>query len=598
MATASVSAGTYRSDPGGPLLFLFLSCNDGAGTTAARAGVAASLVAANGPETVWGTTVDSALAAGFDGLYFSWYAGQADETKQQNLIGYGPVATGNVETLCTPITEAQGLTISSSNANYVAYLENLSNFVAARAASMVRPIFYAGCVPANAVPGSWATAFPTAVAVNAQVAMDAISALDYTFPRCSVAAIDVINSPGGVVKVSFVAEAAQMEDGSGNLPTNGVGIALWADDSGNGDNASQSTAGNRPTFRTANGPGGLGCVRFDGSNDYLETTTSQSLGDFWVLCVFKDPSTTVASERIVDHSYITGFYLARASTGSNSWGGGIKETSAPYGTFGTCADGSWHVLDMRRSSTTKTVHVDGTSLGNDTVAGSATGSNKLRFGQALDTTGSADIDLYAVVLCNTAIADNLRGLVQQGFAMTTGIAVAGSPSLPQKSAWTGLIGSGIMVWMEGWSRRDLTAQMTAWGTEAAAGHCFGGQIGITNHHRSFYNPADTNTWGSADYNSAAGASTPTYQNEYNMATDYDNGNGNPPVRPMVLIVGETLAERVHEMRRWVAKGCSIAIEASTDFVSVVTAFRAAQTDGFALPWRGGRSVTGRNRTEF
>lgn len=50
-------------------------------------------------------------------------------------------------------------------------------------------------------------------------------------------------------------------------------VSQWNDKSGNGKNASQSTATNRPSYN-ATGFNGRPVVSFDGSNDFLENTTN------------------------------------------------------------------------------------------------------------------------------------------------------------------------------------------------------------------------------------------------------------------------------------------------------------------------------------
>jgi lysophospholipase L1-like esterase len=54
--------------------------------------------------------------------------------------------------------------------------------------------------------------------------------------------------------------------------SNGAAVSSWSDDSGNGHDAAQATAGNRPTF-VADAFRGLPAVRFDGTDDYLETNS-------------------------------------------------------------------------------------------------------------------------------------------------------------------------------------------------------------------------------------------------------------------------------------------------------------------------------------
>jgi len=570
VATSSVAASAYKADPGRPLLYLFLSANDGSGATYSRAGVNALLTAANGVENTWAATVDAALAAGFDGFEISWYAGQADETKQQNIVGRSPVALGDDDVVCTPITEAQGLVISSSDAAYVTYLENLSHFVADRAALMCRPIFYCGCAGANADPTAWASEVPTAVAVNAMVAFDAVSPLDFTVPRCSIAAIDVINSPGGIVKVHFVAHGDDIDTGTGNPPLNGEAIDIWADSSGNTNSATGSLTA-RPTFRSTDGPGGLACVRFDGTNDTLALGATVATTNYTFFAVQKSTSGTVTP--------IIGSAAAWAGFDAGNLAKVVDDGGLDANTsVDAAARSAWGLLSI-------TNFADGPSFGpyfngaTLTDAGASITGTSSFSRIAHNNTAFMAGDLYSIALCDSIIAANLRSLVEKGLGTETGITVAGSPTLPQRALWTGLIAADIMVLMEGWSRKDLVSEIVAWGAEAAAGGCFGGQIAITNHHKATFNPNDTNTWGSADYNSADGPGSTTYQNEYNIATDYDNGVGNPPVRPWVLITGETLAARIAEMALWVAKGCSVIIEADTGFASVKAAFDLAQLTG-------------------
>lgn len=55
---------------------------------------------------------------------------------------------------------------------------------------------------------------------------------------------------------------------SGSAVAADGGVARWEDKSGNGRHFTQSTAGNRPTRKTAD-INGLDCLRFDGTNDIL-----------------------------------------------------------------------------------------------------------------------------------------------------------------------------------------------------------------------------------------------------------------------------------------------------------------------------------------
>jgi hypothetical protein len=46
-------------------------------------------------------------------------------------------------------------------------------------------------------------------------------------------------------------------------------VATWADQSGNGRSFTQGTSANRPTLQASGGPGGVACIDFDGTDDFV-----------------------------------------------------------------------------------------------------------------------------------------------------------------------------------------------------------------------------------------------------------------------------------------------------------------------------------------
>jgi len=74
-----------------------------------------------------------------------------------------------------------------------------------------------------------------------------------------------------------------------------------------------------------------GTIVFDGVNDFSSTNYNIALTDFTVCMWFKTPdSTNDASDRLIDKNYVTGMWLGKNTTAaSNSWGGGIRESSPP-----------------------------------------------------------------------------------------------------------------------------------------------------------------------------------------------------------------------------------------------------------------------------
>ncbi len=76
------------------------------------------------------------------------------------------------------------------------------------------------------------------------------------------------------------------DDGCTSAAGDGGAVACWADQSGNGNNFTQSTAGYRPSFTTS-GVNNQPLINFDGSSQYLEKsfTTAINTDDFTVYVV-------------------------------------------------------------------------------------------------------------------------------------------------------------------------------------------------------------------------------------------------------------------------------------------------------------------------
>lgn len=96
-----------------------------------------------------------------------------------------------------------------------------------------------------------------------------------------------------------------------------------------------------------------------GAEDYVSTTFTQQLGDFSACAWFNAQGTYTGSERIIDKAYDVGFWMGHNFEASNSWGGGIRQTTSPYGRYVTLTDGTWHHLVNLRGGATQTVYGDG-----------------------------------------------------------------------------------------------------------------------------------------------------------------------------------------------------------------------------------------------
>jgi len=127
-----------------------------------------------------------------------------------------------------------------------------------------------------------------------------------------------------------------------------------------------------------------GYFNFDGTNDYINVPSITSIsGDFSVLVWFRTSTSNGNTARLVDFDYINGFWLGRSGGGGNpiNWGGGIKESSDPYGIFLPFADNEWHLISSVRSSTTHYIYKDNLIAStSNTVSGTALTSSQLFIG--------------------------------------------------------------------------------------------------------------------------------------------------------------------------------------------------------------------------
>jgi hypothetical protein len=101
-------------------------------------------------------------------------------------------------------------------------------------------------------------------------------------------------------------------------------VSSWADSGGSlGLAATQATSGNRPVYKT-NIQNGLPVVRFDGTDDYLQTATfgsDQAQPTTWFV-VTKNTATDSTQRHVIDGSHATGTKrqaIGRRNSSGNKW---------------------------------------------------------------------------------------------------------------------------------------------------------------------------------------------------------------------------------------------------------------------------------------
>lgn len=104
----------------------------------------------------------------------------------------------------------------------------------------------------------------------------------------SVTTTDPPPVTSGLVLWLDASYATYQSSGGSAAVSDGDVVGEWQDQSGNGNDVTQATGTAKPTLQTAE-LNGRPVLRFDGSNDYLETTVLPDLrlaGEVWVVCKY------------------------------------------------------------------------------------------------------------------------------------------------------------------------------------------------------------------------------------------------------------------------------------------------------------------------
>jgi hypothetical protein len=181
-------------------------------------------------------------------------------------------------------------------------------------------------------------------------------------------------------------------------------------------------SGNGNTGTLVNGVGysgsNLGSLSFDGVDDVVNTSYSPQLNDFTIIAWFRSTGGTLNYNRIVDKDYVAGMWLGRQNNIANSWGGGVLETSSPFGRYITLTDNQWHMIVSRRQGTTHTIYGDGiTNSVSGTVSSTALSTARFSFGNWYNAnntqrlTGNiAQVSIYNRALTAAEIQQNYNAL--------------------------------------------------------------------------------------------------------------------------------------------------------------------------------------------
>ncbi len=192
--------------------------------------------------------------------------------------------------------------------------------------------------------------------------------------------------------------------------SDGASVGTWPDMSGNNYDATQTDDGNKPIFKKGI-INGKPTVRF---NNSALLTPEMSFDDWTIFVTFNDLSSVTTFERILDHSFSSGFWFGRNHGVSNSWGGGVKESSEPWGRYITVNDGQWNIIENIRNGTTHTIR-SGNAVASGTVTSEPTDTKTIGIGawQTQQTDQRAtNMDIAEILIYNVALPDSNRLLVE------------------------------------------------------------------------------------------------------------------------------------------------------------------------------------------
>lgn len=178
----------------------------------------------------------------------------------------------------------------------------------------------------------------------------------------------------------------------------GDSIGTWNDESGQGNNATQSLEDNKPILKR-NILNGHSIVRFDGTNDYLSHTYF-SLSSATYFIIYKKASIGNSVLLVVNGSYYSFLHYGSSWIYSHVYG---SNRSVDLGSYGT----SWCNLTAKIDSNEASVYINGNKKG------STNGSTDIPFQSiGFDSYGSANSDIAEIIVYDRALSDYERKRVE------------------------------------------------------------------------------------------------------------------------------------------------------------------------------------------
>lgn len=201
--------------------------------------------------------------------------------------------------------------------------------------------------------------------------------------------------------------------------TNGQSVSVWTDASGNGNNTSQGTTTNRPTFTTLQAPNGLPVVRFNGTNHFLAITGSPitRTQTNWTYCgvgrsfnqnqnntIFDVTEQTSFESILCRNIFLTASYAAQMQ---------VRDEASHLNAATTTDDWTdFRIMTATRSGSTITLRINGQSVSTNsanTLGAMDSGSYFTTLGAVRNSNPTANYlngDIYGVCVYDRVLTDN------------------------------------------------------------------------------------------------------------------------------------------------------------------------------------------------
>ena len=189
-------------------------------------------------------------------------------------------------------------------------------------------------------------------------------------------------------------------DATSVTPDNAENVMTWQDQSGNGNHLTQATAGFRPSYRTADGPNGGPCIRFE-LEQLKVTALNATITDPTVYFICKKTHTTSAYMYSGDGTPT--FYLQNTSAG-------LSQAGISAGTSGnfTFSEATWGLQRLEALQGAGETQWNDAQAKATTVFGVST-LDGFSLGSRIDYVLQANFDVAELIIVSGALSDtNLR----------------------------------------------------------------------------------------------------------------------------------------------------------------------------------------------